>query len=277
MAKKNGNGKKEKAEPVETETLPAQSEERALALIENNEYAIISRPSHEIKELMEETFEGESVDRFDLDQIKIPAAGGLTWTVQTLDGPKPQETVEGVIVFKKVTRAYWKTPYDQSGGGSPPDCQSDGGLVGVGDPGGRCGKPGRPGCCPMNEWGTTHIPGSQARACKTVLLIFLVRPGNMLPVCLPLPPTSFKETDAYLKRLASQGRNRYSVVTRFALEKAKSATGHEFSKAIPTRVRDLEGPELERVKAYVNSILGNLEAITVDQVVSQADLEGEAE
>ena len=50
------------------------------------DYAIAQMASGEVAEIIKENIGNSSIGQFDLDRIKIPAGGGVIWSVPTLDG-----------------------------------------------------------------------------------------------------------------------------------------------------------------------------------------------
>jgi len=165
---------------------------------------------------------GGGVGPLDLARIRIPAGGGLAWTYPTAAGPKPRESFDGVILHRQSARAYWSTALDAGSGNAPPDCRSDDAEIGVGDPGGDCAR------CPMAQFGSKE--GTNAQACKALSLLYVMVPGEGLPVVVVAPPTSLRPVKDYMLRLTSAGSAYWGVVTRFGLESSKNANGIAYSR-----------------------------------------------
>lgn len=164
---------------------------------------------------------------FDLDRIKIPSGGGLAWEIPTIGKPQMTQELDGVVIFYKNTRAYWEKEY--SGEKNPPDCSSDDGIFGYGTPGGKCAA------CPLSKFGSSTNPKSpDSQACKNVILLFLMRPGKVLPYVVPCPPTSVGIIKKHFLRMANEGISYFRAVQRFELEKDKNNTGIEYSKLKPS-------------------------------------------
>jgi hypothetical protein len=194
---------------------------KALAIIEADQYAVCKMGVN-IGELIKENLGGEQVSANDLTKIPIPAGGGKTWTVETIDGELDLKELDGIIVYTTLTRAYWSVSYEESGGGSPPDCVSYDGLVGHGDPGGSCGE------CPLAEWGSGK--SERGQACQQRRPIFLVRPDEAMPYVISAPPTSVKTAKQYLLKLASNGLAPHQRITRMTLLPDRNQDGIKFSK-----------------------------------------------
>jgi len=229
----------------------------ALSVVGETEYAILKSDPGEIMQIIGENVGGD-LDAFDLDRVPWPTGGNQQFTVPTLEGEENVAHIDGVIVFKKNTRCYYETPYD--GSKNPPDCVADDGLLGKGNPGGECSE------CPLAVFGSgTNQDGSQSKgqACDQRQQLFLIRPGELLPMLLTLPPTSLKAAKRYFLRLASKAMPYYAVVTRIGLTKDKSSGGIDYSAAtfsvvdvLTAEQRDAFttlnkqlGPQLEKVRA----------------------------
>lgn len=236
------------------------------------EYAALSRSPEEIKEIIESNVGQEGLTMMDLDRIKIPSGGTTVWQLPTLKGTENKESIEGVIVAHKQARVYWQEALDDTGGGLPPDCSSENGITGSGEPGGDCSQ------CPLNEWGSSGKKKgrgktkARGKACKEIRMVFMLLPRNLIPVLFTLPPTSIVPMRKYLLKLASEGLPSFAVTTVFKLEKTKNNDGVEYSKASPWMGRELEENEIEQVRAYVKSIGPSIHSSRA-RAVDQADLE----
>jgi len=195
-------------------------------------YAITTVDPNYLGEVMAENFGKEKVDPFDLTRIRIPSAGGLAWTVPTMDGPKAFEVVEGVIVGHNLQRAYWAESFAATGGGSPPDCSSLDAEIGQGDPGGVCKD------CPFAQFGSAIGDDGEmgdGQACRLVRIVYVMRPNSLIPTVIPVPPSSLKVMKAYLMQLSENGLQASGVITRFGLSQDKSKKrGITYSKVKPT-------------------------------------------
>lgn len=203
----------------------------ALAIADTGKYLIMQGDAKEAAEIVRANTGGGPINDFSFDRLKVPAAGGQIWQIPSLEGVTDAREVDGIIVAWKETRGYWETSFEESGGGTPPDCASSDSTIGIGKPGGECLK------CPLAQFGSaekTDKKGnpieSRSQACKQVRLLFLLRPGTMLPVIVACPPTSLKPARNFFMRLASNGIPYYGVVTRLRLQPDKNADGIAYSK-----------------------------------------------
>lgn len=242
---------------------------KALAA-QGGEYAALARSPEQIKEIIQTNVGQEGLTLMDLDRIKIPAGGATVWSVPTLKGEEHHEEIEGVIVAHKMARAYWERSIKETGGGEPPDCSSDDGVAGLGDPGGNCSQ------CPLNVFGTAEGKGKakgRGKACKELRIVFMILPNNLIPVLFMLPPTSIGPMRKYFLKLASEGLPSNGVTTKFCLSAMKNKDGIKYAQANPLLGRELNEDEIQRVRAYSAAIAPAINARRADYV-RQDEAEG---
>ena len=214
------------------------TEKNETAFVKLEEYAIVAM-ADSISEVMAENLGDDGLSEFSLDRIKIPAGGGIAFEVPTLEGSDSAKTIEGVVVGWKTVRGYYSTAYD--GSNNPPDCASNDGEVGVGDPGGYCSD------CPLNQW-ESDPKGGKGKACAEKRMLFVIRKDDVLPIVIMVPPTSLKGIREYFRRLTSKAIPYYGVVTQFSLKKAQSGGNITYSELVPSFVAKLSGADMEVMK-----------------------------
>ncbi|MCL4783434.1 MAG: hypothetical protein KJZ70_10405 [Bryobacterales bacterium] len=207
---------------------------RALAALESN--------LDLINEAISANISGGGISDFDLPRVKISGGSSPRWIVPTLEGEESIARIEGVIVFARDTRVYYKTAFGKGPGKLPPDCSSPDGVVGKGSPGGDCSR------CPLAEYGSADEGAGQA--CKQVKQLFVLRGDLLLPEVLSLPPTSLKGARQFFLKLTTQGIPYYQAVISIELEKAHNAAGIEYGKAQMKFVRRLSPEEAARAQQY---------------------------
>lgn len=213
----------------------------------------------DVAEIIKEAAGATGIDpQTDLDRVHIPAGGGIAWEIPTLEGEESEKAIEGVIVHHSDARAYWTQSFEESGGGTPPDCASKDGVFGTGEPGGECAT------CPLAQFGSAD-GDSDAQACKQMKVLYIMRPDSILPMAVALPPTSLKAARKYLLRLASRGIRPHQVLTKISLEKDKSASGISYSKASFEMAGMIEKDDAEKMGAYAATLKPVLGAFVVDQ------------
>ena len=213
--------------------------------------------SPESAELMRANLgDGGSIGTFDLQRIRMPAGGGLAFNLEDFASEEARE-VEAVILGWRDGRTYWAASYEDSGGGTPPDCSSTDGIEGRGNPGGACAS------CRFNQWGSA-TKGS-GKACRESRPILLAMPGQLLPALLVVPPSSLKKLRNYMLGLTSARRPYWSVLTRLSLEADKSATGIKYSKMKFALAQGLDELLTARFRALSEQFAPVLEAVSVDR------------
>lgn len=208
-------------------------------------YSALSIPSQQFTQFLQENVGPQGLKPFDLDKIKVPGSGAISWEVPTLEGPKPFQVLEGIIIHFKDVRSYWKEKFGSGAGNAPPDCNSEDGLIGVGAPGGVCAK------CPLAQFGSAlNDKGEPAagQACRQIRMMLFLRQESLVPLLVVVPPSSSKNVRQYFLRLISNGSPYYGVTTQLRLEKAKSAGNVVYSQATFAMGRKLEKEEFERVQ-----------------------------
>lgn len=226
----------------------------ALTVIEDGAYALM--PAAEIQELLRENLGNTKLDRQNLPQVKVPAGGGRAWDLGD-DEPPVQELV-GVVIWYADTRLYWSKGIEDTGGETPPDCTSADGIVGIGDPGGECES------CPLNEWGSGKA--GRGKACNERRQLAILRPGELLPTMLSLPPSSIKTWDQFKINALNKRKRYYQRVAAFGLEKAESEGGIAFSRVTVRAVRDLSDDESANIEAIRKDMVKNLSEINAVRV-----------
>ncbi|MDI9585573.1 MAG: hypothetical protein QM473_15225 [Acidobacteriota bacterium] len=190
----------------------------------------------------------------DLDKVKIPAGGALTFELPTLQGTVAVDELRGIIIGMVDYRTFFAGAF--TGDGSPPDCSSADGIYGVGTPGGACAR------CPKAAWGSAENGRGQACSARTHLL--LLRPGSMLPLVVDLPSSSLAALRKYLLRLTDAGHVFHQVQTAIALEAVKNAGGIRYSRAAFAMAGELAPDLAARAAEYARALEGALKAREVE-------------
>lgn len=147
-----------------------------------------------------------------------------------------QKEFEGIILDTNRINAWWEKSFDETGGGTPPDCFSMNGI--------ECDQnsnmPQAALCrdCEKNKFGSAvEKDGSKGKgkACKNMKRVHIMLEGEMLPHRMTLPPSSLKAIDDYISRLTSKGLPYQLVHTTFKLKDTKNAKGIKYSEIKPER------------------------------------------
>lgn len=225
------------------------------------QYALAQADTAGLLDVLRENMGAGALTAFDLERVKMPTGGGQLWSLPTLTGePEDVRTIDGIIVYHRDPRAYWQTTYEEQPG-TPPDCSSAFGDVGIGVPGGDCAR------CPFAQYGSKPLmPGqtvSRGQACRATKLLCILREDALLPLVLFVPPTSLRPMRQYLLGLTSRGRHYSSVITRLALERTKNADGVEYSVVKPSMLETLDGAGAGRVREYAEALRSVLDTVTL--------------
>jgi len=218
-------------------------ESRSLAMIDASNYALIN-DSASLKSMIY-NLQGEQISEFDLDRVKIPAGGGMFFNVPTLEGIKPAESIEGIVLHIGIRRSYWEDPNPT---GVPPQCYSVDGLIGIGSPGGDCGA------CPFNQFGSAvNASGKQGRGkrCREMRVLLIIRPEDRLPLVVLAPPASIKGIKQWLMRLPVY---MFQAVLRLRLQADKNNDGIAYSKLIPEYVGAISPEAAKGLQKYAETL-----------------------
>ncbi len=226
----------------------------SLAVITPEQFPVAA--TAQVVETIRQNLGGELPSPDDFNRIKVPAGGGTTWEIPTVDGePESARYIDGVIVHVTNRRARWASAENT---GDPPICASKDCIRGVGDPGGLC-EP-----CPYNQFGTAlRRDGTygEGKGCGEKKLVFILRANQMLPDIVQIPGGSLRSIFTYQFRV---GFPLWSVVTRLSLVKEQ--------KALKSRDRDgnvIQGGTVEFAKVKA-ARLGILETEMAQGILAYA-------
>jgi len=183
-----------------------------------------------------------SLDLFDI--VKSPSGGATVFSVPGLAGDEPAKELTGIILDYTTPRAYWDTPDPVEG--TPPVCMSQNSIIS--HDGKACAH------CPYNDFGSKDGE-SNAKACKESVLLFLLRPNNIIPLLVRVPVTSKFRFLKYSTRLLSTLTPISSVVTKISLEKATSKQGKPYALFNFEAVGSLSQEEAAHAKAYAQQFM----------------------
>lgn len=147
------------------------------------------------------------------------------------------EKITGIIIDNNPVNAWWEKSFDETGGGTPPDCSALDGIR----PDQGCPKPQAETClvCPRNQFGSD---GGRGKACKNMRRLHILLQGNAIPYRLTLSPANlrpfgdFMTNDVRGKRLKLIG-----VITEMSLVSERNQDGIEYSEIVFRIVTDDKG------------------------------------
>ena len=194
-----------------------------------------------------------TLDLFDL--VKSPSGGSTVFEVPGLAGNEAEKELVGIVLDYTTPRAYWDTPDPVEG--TPPVCMSQNSIISF--DGKACAH------CPYNDFGSKDGE-SNAKACKESVLLFLLRPDNIIPLLVRVPVTSKPRFLKYSTRLLSTLRPINSIVTRITLEKATSKQGKPYALFNFEAVSVLTPEEAANAKTYAQQFM---EIVNAAQLVPE--------
>lgn len=191
------------------------------------------------------------------DIVKSPTGGSTVFSVPGLSGDDAEKELNGIILDYTTPRAYWDTPDPVEG--TPPTCMSHNSIMS------HDGKP----CirCPYNDFGSKNGE-SNAKACKESVMVFLLRPDNILPLVVRIPVTSKSRFLRYMTRLLSKLTPISGVVTKITLEKATNKGGQPYALFNFETTRILEPEEAASAKEYAKQFMDliNVDELAVSEI-----------
>lgn len=189
----------------------------------------------EVKDLIKSNIGPEGISAFDLERAINPGSGSTKWKIPGLD-EKPEETdvIEGIILYHRFVRVFYEGEY--KGGGDVPNCSSENGMVGVGNPGGDCLD------CPFQEWGSGKNDG---KACRGVKQLFIQRTGSLLPTLVNISPVNLGHPKFFLMQLLNKKRLKAEhILTKIRLVADKSKkSGYDYARTDFSMTRELNEEE----------------------------------
>ena len=178
-----------------------------------------------------------SLDLFDV--VKSPSGGSTVFSVPGLSGDEAERELTGIVLDFTTPRAYWDTPDPVEG--MPPKCMSANSIISA--DGKACAH------CVYNDFGSKD-GDSNAKACKESVLLFLLRPDNILPLLVRVPVTSKARFLKYTARLAGSLTPISGVVTKITLERATSKGGKPYALFKFEAVSKLSPDEAAKARSY---------------------------
>lgn len=238
------------------------------------QYAIARVDTNDLLETIRSNIGDAQINERNLDRVKMPSGGSITWSVPTLDGDVDTKELVGVVIYSKLVRAYWTTSYDEGEGNDVPDCSSpdsthayppnaeftppadqhpDGGFA--------CST------CALAKFGSGD--GGRGQACQQRRLLFMLTQNDVLPFVVSLSPTSLKAASDYMLRLTRGGLPYWRVGTRVTLEKHTDPKPH--ARAVFTKAFDLSEEDVKAIAEYRDALVPALSAIEIVERPAEAE------
>lgn len=200
-------------------------------------------------EIIEENLKNQPMSLQLFDIVKSPSGGSTVFTVPGISGDEVEKSLTGIILDYTMPRAYWDTPDPVEG--TPPVCYSEDSIVP------HDGKSCRE--CPYNDFGSKDGE-SCAKACKESVVLFLLRPGSIMPLVVRVPASSKRAFQRYVTRLIGGMLRISGVVTKITLEKKTSRTGQPYAIYNFEAVDELEPEEAENVRNFARKFMSAMDS-----------------
>jgi len=211
-------------------------------------------------DIISENLKNQPLSHGLFDIVKSPSGGAMVFAVPGIAGEEAEKELSGIILDYTTPRAYWETSEPIEG--EPPVCFSRNSLVSYD------GKP----CnqCQFNDFGSKNGGNSNGKACKESVLLYLLRPDNIIPLIVRVPVSSKMIFLRYTTRLVSSLKPISGVVTRITLEKATSKQGKPYALYNFETVSTLSPEEAVIAKAYGQKFVELLNAADLEPAISEA-------
>ena len=180
--------------------------------------------------ILQKNLGGQRLGVYDLPRLTLPPQGYEAWVLPSTGESVYEKSIEGIIIDIAFPRAYWKNQIQE--GRTPPNCSSPDGIKGFGLPSGNCDT------CEYNKWGTALSGNKTGKACREQRLLFFLRPDNLFPLVVQVPPTSLDVVKDYCISLSNEDRLYSEVFTSLSLTKVDNGS-NPYSKIVMTKSGDV--------------------------------------
>lgn len=198
-----------------------------------------------------------SLQLFDI--IKSPSGGSTSFTIPSFSGETMEKSITGIILDYTTPRAYWETPDPVEG--TPPACFSPDSLVS--HDGKVCAK------CTFNDFGSKDGE-TNAKACKESVVLFMLRPDNIMPILVRIPVSSKRIFQRYMTRLIGKMIPVSGVVTKITLEKTTNKSGQPYALYNFEAVEVLSEEEAENARNFGKKFMELVNASDVNSEIQKA-------
>ncbi len=237
------------------------SEERKItmqetSIIESTNYIALKNNALDI---IKDNLKNQPLSLQLFDIIKSPSGGSTSFTIPTLSGEKIEKSITGIILDYTTPRAYWETPDPVEG--TPPVCFSSDSLIS--HDGKICAD------CPFNDFGSKDGE-TNAKAFKESVVLFLLRPDNIMPILVRVPVSSKMIFQRYMTRLIGKMIPVSGVITKITLEKATNKTGQPYALYNFEAVETLSDEDAENARNFGKKFMELVNASDVEKELRKA-------
>ena len=247
-----------------TELLKNKLSTKAQALESVNEISIVENENNypalteNAMDIISENLNHQPLTFRLFDIVKSPSGGTTAFTVPGISGDEICKELTGIIIGYTTPRAYWDTPDPVEG--TPPVCFSSDSIIST--EGKVCAH------CEFNTFGSKD-GDSNAKACKESVVLFLLRPDNIMPIIVRIPVSSKLRFQRYLTRLIGNMLPVSSVVTKITLEKTTNKTGQPYSLYKFEAVDELEHDDAVKAKNFGKQLLEMIQTEEIEETIEK--------
>lgn len=228
---------------------------KALATVNSNYIAL----TNNALDIIQENLKHQPLSFQLFDIVKSPAGGATTFTVPGISGDEMYKELTGIVLDYTTPRAYWDTPDPVEG--TPPVCYSHDSITSY--EGKACSR------CPFNDFGSKDGE-SNAKACKESVMIFLLRPDNIMPIIIRVPVSSKLIFQRYMTRLIGKMLPLSGVVTKITLSKTTNKTGQPYSLYNFETVSKLSSEEATQARSFDQQFMKMFNDADLEPIVQEA-------
>ena len=210
-------------------------------------------------EILRENLKNQPLSFQLFDVVKSPSGGATVFSVPGLARDEIEKELTGIILDYTTPRAYWDSSDPVEG--TPPACMSANSIVS--QDGKICAH------CPFNDFGSKDGE-SNAKACKESVLLYLLRPDNIIPLLVRVPISSKTRFLRYSTRLVSMLTPISGVVTKITLERATSKTGKPYAQYHFEAVSVLSPEETAQAKVFSQQFMEAVNTVESEPPLSEA-------
>jgi len=211
-------------------------------------------------EIIQENLKKQPLSFQIFDIVKSPSGGSTVFSVPGLSGDEAAKELTGIILNYTTPRAYWDTPDPVEG--TPPVCFSRDSITS--EDGKACIH------CPFNTYGSKD-GDSNAKACKESVVLFLLRPDNIMPLLVRIPVTSKLIFLRYMARLIGKMIPLSGVVTRITLDKATSKAGKPYALYNFETVSILDPEEAAQARNFGQQFMELVDVTSIEPDIAGTD------
>lgn len=231
-------------------------------------------PGNNVGDVLTQNLGGQQLSQFDLERIGVAAQGMPYFVAKHADEVEQVKEFDAILLLQSASRAFWHKSFEESGGGSLPDCKSEDLRMGMGTPDGPDMAVSQHACatCPHNQWGSGK--NGIGKRCAETLALFVLRADKAhrkLPSVILIKPGSLRGIRDYMVAISADGFGYDGLVHHFSVVPDTSKTGVKYGRVKITRVAPIEFEVQAQVRSFANAIRPLIREVALPQHVEMAE------